>query len=66
MNSPPTCGYPVLSYRILEFQGDPSLVGVSLSTSEGERVVMVTHDILEDLASSFARQAASMRRALSN
>ncbi len=66
MNSPPKCGYPLLSYRILEFRDDPSLVGVSLSTSEGERVFMVTRDILEDLAGSFARRAAAMRRALSN
>ena len=51
---------PLKGYSLMDFQPDPTVVGIAFETEQGPFMFVATKEILEMLGQAFTHKAASM------
>ncbi len=51
---------PLKGYSLMDFQPDPTVVGIAFETEQGPFMFVATREILETLGHAFIHKAASM------
>ena len=51
---------PLKGYSLMDFQPDPTVVGIAFETEDGPFMFVATREILEMLGQAFIHKAASM------
>jgi hypothetical protein len=51
---------PLKGYSLMDFQPDPTVVGIAFETEQGPFMFVATREILETLGQAFIHKAASM------
>lgn len=51
---------PLKGYSLMDFQPDPTVVGIAFETEDGPFMFVATKEILDTLGQAFIHKAASM------
>jgi len=51
---------PLKGYKLLDYQPDPTVVGIAFETDDGPFMFVATKEILDTLGQAFVHKAASM------